>query len=97
MQTEVLTATLFIGHSTLYEFSSRQHIVNWTRSEHLRPQTGLLEDMGCRLAASLSVVKQYLLNIWLGMVQHITTMQLTRGVGILEHVFGQMRTLEQLL
>jgi len=36
----VLTATLLIGHKTLYKFSSRQHIFNWTRSEQLRPQPG---------------------------------------------------------
>jgi len=100
----VLTATLLIGHATLYEFSSRQHIFNWTRSEQLRPQPGLLEDIRCCLATSLSVavhktdeVKQYLLNIWLGMDHHIMHMQLTRGVGILEHVCMQMWSLEQLL
>jgi len=42
-------------------------------------------------------VKQYLLNIWLGMVHYIMTMQLTRGVSILEHVCRQMWTLEQLV
>jgi len=40
---------------------------------------------------------EQILNTWLGMDNHITTMQLTRGVDILEHVCGQMWTLEQLL
>jgi len=51
----MLTVKLLIGHTMLYSFSSRQHIFNWTRSEQLRPQHGLLDDMGCHLAASLSV------------------------------------------
>jgi len=96
----VLTATLRSGHATLYEFSSRQHIFNWTRSEQLPSQPGLLEDMGCRLAAYLSVmvykieVKQYLLNIWHGSPHNDNAVY--EGVGILEHAHGQMLTLEQL-
>jgi len=41
----LLTATLLIGHATLYEFSSKQRIFNWTRSEHLRAQPGLLDGV----------------------------------------------------
>jgi len=91
----VLTATLLIGHATLYEFSSRQHIFNWTRSDQLRLQPGL--PVYRSRVHKIDEVKQYLLIIWLGVDYHVTTMQISRGEGILEHVCRQMWTLEQLL
>jgi len=48
---------LYTGHTTLYDFSTRQHLFHWTRSvttEHPRSHSGLLKDVGCHPAASLS-------------------------------------------
>jgi len=97
----MLTAPLHTGHVTLYEFSSRQSLLQWTRSratEQLRPQSGLLQDMGYRPAASLLVVvhnvdkqKQCLLNVW-RCIDHCVTDGAT--VYILVHVCGQMWILE---
>ena len=50
-------STRHTGHMTLYDFSTRQHIFHWTKSvtvEQPRPHSGLLQDVGCHLAASLS-------------------------------------------
>jgi len=52
---------------------------------------GVVYQQFCRSRVhKIDEVKQYLLNIWLRMDHHITTMQLMRGVGILEHACGQM-------
>jgi len=40
----MLTAPLHFGHTTLYDFLSRQHILHWTRSgatKQPKPQPGL--------------------------------------------------------
>jgi len=66
--------------SMLYEFSSRQHLFNWTTSEQLRPQLGLSQDAGFCPAASLPVagaqnrLSEAAITAWqVGMDHRITT------------------------
>jgi len=53
----MLTATLVTGHAMLYEFSSREHVFNWTRSEKLGLQVGILHGVCCKFH-TLSAVKE---------------------------------------
>jgi len=55
----MLTVPLHIRHVTLYDFSRRLHLLHWTRSgatKQLRPQSDLLQNMGCHPEASFLVV-----------------------------------------
>ena len=51
-----VNSALHTGHTSL-RFPTRQHLFHWTRSvtiEQPRPHSGLLQDVGCHPAASLS-------------------------------------------
>jgi len=52
-----ITTTLHTGSAVLHDFSSNQHFFHWTGSFAIRqpePLSGLLQDMGHQLTASLS-------------------------------------------
>jgi len=62
-------------------------------NEQPRPQFGLLQDMGCRSAASLSVAGHYiderLLNLWRGMDQSVIDSATDKWRGRLQAIVEQ--------